>query len=88
MLTGQAAIEEHHAKVFEGSAKGAKLAMKPGRTHGVATDVRISEGAYQVSGGSMPGSGRYVNTVVRQGGQWRLASVVVVPNLATQKPSR
>ena len=84
LLTGQAAIEQHHAKLFAGSAKGAKLALKPGRTHEVTSDVRISEGTYQVTGGSMPGTGRYVNTLVRQGGQWRLASVVVVP--ATQKP--
>ena len=85
LLTGQAAIEQHHAKMFGGPAKGAKLAITPGRTQEVAPDVRIFEGTYQVTGGSIPGSGRYVNTLVRQGGQWRVASVVLVPD-STQKP--
>ena len=85
LLTGQAAIEQHHAQVFGSVAKGAKLSIKPGRTQEVTPDVRISEGTYQVTGGALPGSGRYVNTLVRQGGEWRLASVVVVPE-NTQKP--
>jgi uncharacterized protein (TIGR02246 family) len=86
-LTGQAAVEQHHAKVFGGPAKDAKLTLKLGRTQEVTPDVRISEGTYEVTGGTMPGTGRYVNTVARQGGQWRLASVVVVPDATgTQKP--
>jgi len=49
--------------------------------------VRIIEGTYEVTGGKMPGSGRYVNTLVREGGQWRLASVVVLPDTGgTQGP--
>jgi hypothetical protein len=37
----------------------------------------------------MPGAGRYVNTVLRQGGQWRLAGVVVVPDATgMQKPGQ
>ena len=86
-LTGQPAIEKHHATVFGTTAKGAKLTLKPGRVQEVTSDVRISEGTYQVTGGTMPGTGRYVNTLVRQGGQWRLASVVVVPDAGgAQKP--
>ena len=86
LLTGQSAIEQHHAKVFGGPAKGARLALKPGRTQEVTSDVRITEGTYQVTGGTMPGSGRYMNTLLRQGGQWRLAGVVVVPDMGPQKP--
>jgi uncharacterized protein (TIGR02246 family) len=88
-LTGQTAIEQHHAEVFGGPAKGAKLTLKPGRTQEVTPDVRISQGTYQVTGGTMPGTGRYVNTVLRQGGQWRLAGVVVVPDATgMQKPGQ
>lgn len=78
MLYGQAAIEKHWATLFQGEGKGAKLALKSGRMQQVSPDVRIIEGTYEVTGGKMPGSGRYVNTVVREGGQWRLASVVVM----------
>lgn len=88
LLTGQAAIEKQYGTAFGGDAKGAKLTLNPGRVQEVTSDVRIAEGTYQVTGGSMPGSGRYVNTLVRQGGQWRLASVVVVPQAGgTGKPS-
>ena len=87
LLTGQASIEQHHMKVFGGPAKGARLSLRPGRVQEVTSDVRISEGTYQVTGGGMPGNGRYVNTLVRQGGAWRLAGVVVVPDTGgTQKP--
>ena len=82
LMNGQAAIEKNYTTAFGGAAKGARLTLQPGRVQEVTSDVRISEGTYQVTGGSMPGSGRYVNTLVRQGGQWRLASVVVVPQTA------
>lgn len=84
-LTGQTSIEEHHAKLFGGPAKGARLTLKPSHAQDVTSDVRVSEGTYQVAGAEITGSGRYVNTLVRQGGQWRLAAIVVVPD-STQKP--
>lgn len=85
LLTGQAVIEQHHAKLFAGPAKGARLTLTPGRAQELTSDVRVAEGTYEVTGGSIPGTGRYVNTLLRQGGQWRLASVVVVPD-SPEKP--
>lgn len=82
LVNGQAAIEKYYTTAFGATAKGAKLTLKPGRVQEVTPDVLTTEGTYQVTGGSMPGNGRYVNTVVRQGGQWRLASVVAVPQTA------
>jgi len=80
MRIGQASIEQGFMRAFGGTAKGVRLALKPGRTIEVSSDVRISEGTYHTTGGTAPGHGRYVNTLVRQGGQWRLASVVAVPD--------
>ncbi len=82
LANGQAAIEKNYTTAFGATAKGAKLTLKPGRVQEVTSDVRITKGTFQVTGGSMPGNGRYVNTVVRQGGPWRLASVVAVPQAA------
>lgn len=85
VVTGQAAIEKQHATAFAGPQKGAKLTLRHGRTHTVTPDVAILEGTYESTGGAMSSKGRYVNTVVRQGGQWRLASVVAVPDASGAK---
>ncbi len=79
LSTGRAMVEKNYVTAFSDGAKGAKLTLRPGRTQNVTSDVQVAEGTYQVTGGSNPGRGRYVNTLVRQNGQWRLASVVVVP---------
>ena len=85
VVTGQAAIEKQHAAAYAGPQKGAKVTLRHGRTHTVTPDVVIIEGTYESTGGATPSKGRYVNTVVRQGGQWRLASVVAVPDTSGTK---
>ena len=85
LVIGQAAIEKQHAAALGGPQKGVKLTLRQGRTQTVTPDVVISEGTYETSGGAGPSKGRYVNTVVRQGGQWRLASVVAVPQTTGTK---
>ena len=88
LLTGRAAIEKSLAAGFSGPMKGAKLTLRSGRAEQVTSDVRVIEGTYEFSAPGM-GSlrGKYVNTVVREGGQWRLASVAAVPDSpGTQKP--
>lgn len=85
VITGQPAIEKQHAASLGGPQKGAKLTLRHGRTQTVTPDVVIIEGTYETTGGSTPAKGKYVNTVVRQGGQWRLASVVAVPETSGAK---
>ena len=80
MYTGRAAIEKAYTTAFAGSAKGAKLTITVGSSHVVTPDVKIMEGTFSTTGGTTPGGGRYVNTLVRQGGAWLLASVVTVPD--------
>ncbi len=79
LLTGRAAIEKNHADNLAGPSKGTKLTLRPGRTQTLTADVALAEGTYEVTGGSAPAKGRYLNTLVRQSGQWRLASVVAIP---------
>ena len=81
IITGRAAIEQDYVSNFGGPFKGTKLTLRPGRTQVVKPDVAVIEGTYEVTGGAAPVRGRYVNTIVRDGGQWRLASVVTVPEL-------
>jgi uncharacterized protein (TIGR02246 family) len=84
LLTGRAEIEKDFAESFAGPFKGAKLTLSAGRTQTLKPDVALSEGTFAVAGPT-PLQGRYLNTLVREGGQWRLASVVTVPLAAGSK---
>jgi uncharacterized protein (TIGR02246 family) len=77
--TGRAAIGKVYTDGFtNGPLKGAKLTLVQGSTHVVTPDVKVMEGTYSVAG-TTPLKGRYVNTVVKKGAQWLLASVVTIP---------
>ena len=80
LAIGREAIEQAFTNSFGGRFKGTKLTLQEGRTQNVTSDVRVTEGTYEVTGGT-GGSlkGRYMNTVVRQQGQWKLASVAAIP---------
>ena len=79
LLVGRAAIEQDFTTGLAGPLKGAKLAVTPGRVQSLNPDARVTEGTYEVTGSGTSLKGRYLNTVVRQGGQWRLASVATIP---------
>lgn len=85
-LAGRAAIEQFFVKSFAGDWKGTKLTLKPGRSQEVTPEIRIMEGTWEVSGGTGgPQRGRYLNTVVREGGEWRLLSVATIPDTPPAK---
>jgi uncharacterized protein (TIGR02246 family) len=78
-LKGRAAIEKAYATGFAGGVlKGAKLTLTHSSSNVVTADVKVLEGTYTATG-AVPLKGRYINTVVRKGGQWLLASVVTIP---------
>ena len=81
LVTGRAAIEKEYATAFAGPLKGTKLALQAGRTQMIKPDVALFEGTFAVTGGSTPMRGRFLNTLVMDGGQWKLASVVTVPEM-------
>ena len=78
LVASRAAIEKDYAANLAGAFKGAKLTLTPGRTQLLKPDVALIEGTFDVAGATAI-KGRYLNTIVREGGQWRLASVVTVP---------
>jgi uncharacterized protein (TIGR02246 family) len=82
LLAGRAAIEKEYVTAFSGPNKGGKLTLQPGKSISVTADVAVFEGLYEVTGGKMPAKGRYVNTLVKQGGEWRLAAVTTIPEIA------
>ena len=84
LVTGRKEIEQSYVTAFGGALKGAKLSLTTGRTVNVTPDVKIIEGTFDVAG-TAPVKGRYVNTLVRQGGQWLLASVNARPDMPPAK---
>jgi uncharacterized protein (TIGR02246 family) len=85
VMAGRQQIQQGFEKDLAGTWKGSKLTVKAGRQQSVKDDVLVEEGTYQVTGGQAPagaeakaaqppGDGRYVLTMVREAGQWRIAS--------------
>ncbi len=85
LISGRATIEKNYADGFAGPLKGSTLTLQQGATHAVTQDVKVMEGRFTTATGIAPVKGRYVNTVVRQGKTWLLASVVTIPDLPTPK---
>lgn len=84
LVAGRSAIEESYVKGFGGALKGATLTLTMGRTLSVTSDVKVIEGTFSVAG-ALPVKGRFINTIVRQKGQWLLASVTTRPDLPPAK---
>jgi uncharacterized protein (TIGR02246 family) len=84
-LVGRAAIEKEFATNVAGPWKGAKIAIKLGSTHSVGADVAVNEGTWEVSGATGPDGkplslkGNYLNTIVKKGGAWMIASNAAAP---------
>jgi uncharacterized protein (TIGR02246 family) len=84
-VIGRAAIEKEFAANFTGPWKGAKINIKIGSTHPVGPDIAVNEGTWEVSGTGPDGKpmtlkGSYVNTIVKKGGAWVIASNAAVPS--------
>ena len=81
VVRGRAAILAMFQKNFTGPWKGTTVTITQGRTESLGADVRLQEGTYEVTGASGPAlRGRFLNTVVRQGGQWRIAGLSAMPD--------
>ncbi len=79
-VIGRAAIEKAFAAGFAGPAKGAKITIVIGSIQQVSADIAVNEGTYEVTGvgpdgkPAPPARGRYLNTIVKKGGAWLIAS--------------
>ena len=78
VLMGRTAIEGFYVSTFAGT-KPPTLTLRLGRTQMVTPDVAVTEGTFEAAGTTVT-KGIYVVTLVRQSGQWKLASVVPVPD--------
>jgi len=79
VLTGRAAIEGFYVTSFAGASKPSTLTVRVADIEMLTPDVAVMHGTYEVAGTSVT-KGVYVATVVRQSGQWKMASLVPVPD--------
>ena len=89
-VVGRDAIAKEFATAFAGPWKGAKIKISIGDVHPVGADVAVGEGTYEVMGTGPDGKplsikGSYVNTMVKKGGAWVLASNAAVLPAAPPK---
>lgn len=82
LVTGRAAIEQAFSKGFGAALKGTKLTITRGTESPLSADIQVGSGTWQVTGGAppegTPTKGTYVNTLVRQGGRWLIASSAAI----------
>ena len=84
LVRGRQEIQAMFEKNFAGPWKGTKVTIASGRTEALGADVRLVEGTFEVSGPTGPPQrGRFLNTFVRQGGQWKIAGLSAM----TQTPA-
>jgi uncharacterized protein (TIGR02246 family) len=88
-IVGRAAVEQDFTKAFAAELKGTKLIVTPGDERSINPDLAVTSGTWEITGPTPPPSGAatkgtYVNTLVKQGGKWLIASSAAIP--APAKP--
>ena len=87
LMRGRQEIQAMFEKNFAGPLKGSKVVIKNGRTESIGPDARVVEGTFEVTGPTGPPlRGRFLNTVTRQGGQWRISGLAAMSE--TPPPTR
>ena len=78
MIVGRPAIEQGFAAAFADELKGSTLTVTSVNQRSIGADVIVASGTWQIKGGTPPTGaatqGTYLNTMVRQSGQWVIAS--------------
>jgi uncharacterized protein (TIGR02246 family) len=73
--SGRDAIQQAYAASLAGPFKGARIALTAKESRQLTPDTHVVVGSYDITGGSIGAmSGMYMNTLVREGGVWRIAA--------------
>jgi uncharacterized protein (TIGR02246 family) len=94
---GRPALEKVMAENFLGDFKGSTIAITSGVSQVIAPDIAVAEGTYTISGATGPDGkpltvkGHYLNTLVKKGASWVIASsaaFVPQPAAGAAKPGK
>jgi uncharacterized protein (TIGR02246 family) len=88
-LVGRAAVEQDLTKSFATILKGTKLIVTSANERMINPDLAVTSGTYEITGPTPPPPGAntrgvYINSLVKQGGKWLIASSAAIP--APAKP--
>ena len=74
VLSGRAAVQQNYGASLAGPMKGASIKLTASESRQLTPDIHVVVGTYEITGaqaGSV--SGKYINTLVRKDGTWRIA---------------
>jgi uncharacterized protein (TIGR02246 family) len=88
-VVGRAAVEQDYTKAFAATLKGTKIIVTPSNERTINPDLAVTSGTWEITGPTPPPPGAatkgvYINTLVKQGGKWLIASLAAFP--APAKP--
>ena len=74
VLSGRAAVQQNYGTALAGPMKGASIKLTATESRQLTPDIHVVVGTYEITGGQAGSvSGKYINTLVRKDGTWRIA---------------
>ena len=88
VLAGRAAVQQNYGASLAGPMKGASIKLTATESRQLTPDIHVVVGTWEVTGAQAgPLSGKYINTMVRKDGQWRIAANMAMRPM-TQPPAK
>jgi uncharacterized protein (TIGR02246 family) len=88
VLSGRDAIQQNYGAGLSGPMKGASLKLTAIESRELTPDVHVVVGTWEITGGQVPLSGKYMNTMVRKDGKWHIAANTAMRPATTPPPSK
>jgi uncharacterized protein (TIGR02246 family) len=89
VLSGRAAVQQNYGASLAGPMKGASIKLTATESRQLTPDIHVVVGTYEITGGQAGSvSGKYINTLVRKDGTWRIAGNMSMRPATVAPPAR
>jgi uncharacterized protein (TIGR02246 family) len=89
VLSGRAAVQQNYGASLAGPMKGASIKLTATESRQLTPDIHVVVGTWEITGAQAgPLSGKYINTLVRKDGQWRIAGNMAMRPATVAPPAR
>jgi uncharacterized protein (TIGR02246 family) len=89
VLSSRDAIQQNYGAGLSGPMKGASIKLTATESRQLTPDIHVVVGTWEITGGQMPLSGKYINTMVRKDGTWQIAANMAMrPATLAPPPSK
>ncbi len=79
VVRGRGELEKRFAEALDGSDKGSRREISVTRIHFIRPDVAVVDGAFEVTGGSIPRKSGYTFIASKKDARWHIAVWHVLP---------